>query len=439
MKKFGAAIFVGVPASILMACGPTQPIGTGGSGGGGTGGTGGTNPFCAVQTILQQRCQSCHTNPPIGGAPDPFVTYADTQKTSVENPLATVWQMMKTKLDGGLMPPTGYTQLSTDEKTTLENWFAAGAPGADCAADGGTSGSGGWAGFGGQGPLPCTVTRSFKAHASGNLNAKYAVAPGTTNQYNCYTFKNPFTSDEIITASRPAADNLNVIHHFLLFGVNGGTDGAVQAGGCYTPQVNGQQLDGWAPGGGNTIFPDDIGAQITTPYVTLQIHYNTVTGGDDASGMEYCTTTKPRTNIAKCVTLGTDNISIPAGAVDATASGTCTGLPTTSSPVYVIVTSPHMHLLGSGFTTQVVGTSDLLSNIPLGTWSFEAQRHYRIDRYKLNPGQQLVTTCHYKNDSSHPVNFGPATTDEMCYDFLFVYPASGSKTECGQGITFTGN
>jgi hypothetical protein len=283
------------------------------------------------------------------------------------------------------------------------------------------------------------VTRSFKAHAPGNLNAKYTVPPGTTNQYNCYTFKNPFASNEIITASRPAADNLNVIHHFLLFGVNSGTDGAVQAGGCYTPQLNGQQLDGWAPGGGNTIFPDDIGSQITTPYVTLQIHYNTTTGGDDASGMEYCTTTQPRKNIAKCVTLGTDNISIPPGATNATATGTCTGLPTGSSPVYVIVTSPHMHLLGSGFTTQVVGTGDLLSNIPLGSWSFEQQRHYRVDRYQLNPGQQLVTTCHYSNASGRTVGFGPATTDEMCYDFLFVYPASGSKTECGNGITFTGN
>jgi hypothetical protein len=438
MKRFQTAVSLAVPSIVMIiACGPPPPLGTGG-----TSGSGGTsaNAFCAVQRVLETRCQSCHTNPPIAGAPFPLVTYADTQAIRPGSNLP-VWQRMQQRVDAGLMPPAGVTPLDPNEKATLDTWFNSGAKGSDCplgtGGTGGASGSGGWAGYGGIGALPCSVTRSFKAHAPGNLNAKYNVAPGTTNVYKCFTFKNTLAANELITAQRPAADNLGVIHHFILFGVDSGIDGDITESGCYSPQINGQQLEGWAPGGTNDIFPDDLATRITHPFVTLQIHYNTPVGGQDASGIEYCTTTQSRPNIAKVVTLGSDAITIPGNAADATAVGMCSGLPTNGQPVFVVGTSPHMHLLGNGFTTEVVGTGTLLSNIPLGQWSFEAQRHYRIDRYQLNPGQQLRTTCHYKNPSGNTVRFGPATTDEMCYDFFFVYPDTGSKTECGTGPTFS--
>lgn len=37
----------------------------------------------------------------------------------------------------------------------------------------------------------------------------------------------------------------------------------------------------------------------------------------------------------------------------------------------------------------------------------------------------------YFAQQSLPVGFGPATTDEMCYDFLIAYPYDRAVTRCG--------
>src|SRR5262245_61249899 len=49
------------------------PIGVPGSGGS-NGATGGNGLPCAVQALLQSRCQSCHSATPVGGAPMPLMT-----------------------------------------------------------------------------------------------------------------------------------------------------------------------------------------------------------------------------------------------------------------------------------------------------------------------------------------------------------------------------
>jgi hypothetical protein len=350
---------------------------------------------------------------------------------------------MKARIEAGTMPPSYAQQLTADEKTRVLNYLNAGAPGSEC--------GGGPPDFNND-PLPCNVTRQFKAHAPGSAG-KYNVAASTRNVYACFVFRNPtYGTNEIITASRPHPDSPNV-HHFILFGIpeNGCglfgsaacTDGAVIPSGCVWPQLRGRQLEGWAPGGNRTIFPADIGTRIDTPWVALQVHYNSPNGGTDASGVEYCTephNPATRPNIAEVVTLGTDDISIPAGAQNHLEENTCAELNTGTDPVYVIGTSPHMHELGTSFTTEVLRNGQpvkTLSNVP--AWDFNKQYHYPInERYQLNRGDALRTRCRYSNPTSRTVPFGPNTEDEMCYDFMMVYPASASKNECGKGITFGG-
>src|SRR4051812_45598543 len=52
---------------------------------------------CEVAAVLQARCQSCHRQPGLFGAPMPLLTWADTQ-ASAPSGGGKVWQMMKTKL-----------------------------------------------------------------------------------------------------------------------------------------------------------------------------------------------------------------------------------------------------------------------------------------------------------------------------------------------------
>src|SRR6187431_3094754 len=63
----------------------------------------GTLP-CDVERVLQQRCQSCHRKPPLFGAPMPLLSWSDTQAPALSGQGA-VRQMMKSKLENGLMPP----------------------------------------------------------------------------------------------------------------------------------------------------------------------------------------------------------------------------------------------------------------------------------------------------------------------------------------------
>ena len=90
---------------------------------------------CNVQTVLASKCQTCHQTPPQNGAPYALQTYAQTREQAPGFPSGTLkWQRMRDRVNGNTMPPIGYPQLSTAERSTLTNWFNAGAPaGAACA------------------------------------------------------------------------------------------------------------------------------------------------------------------------------------------------------------------------------------------------------------------------------------------------------------------
>jgi hypothetical protein len=49
----------------------------------------------------------------------------------------------------------------------------------------------------------------------------------------------------------------------------------------------------------------------------------------------------------------------------------------------------------------------------------------------LNPGDVLATDCHYSNDSDGTVTFGEKTENEMCFNFVTVWPTSALTTLVG--------
>jgi hypothetical protein len=419
------------------------------------GSAGGTLP-CEVAGALKAKCQLCHGTTPQFGAPMSLVSYADTQAPARSNPGSKVWQLMRDRVQATTspMPPVGQPALttgSTGERAVLDAWFAAGAPAASgpsgaCGvagqgtggAAGGPTGEGG-AAAAGIGPqfLPCTPNHVITAHAAGSTTKKYPVANPTNDAYVCFNFKSPFAAGEQATAWAPVIDDARVIHHYILYGTTTAvTDGSVTAN-CLALSAGATHISGWAPGGGNTVLDPDVGMKLDYPYFQLQVHYNNqrYADGADASGVAFCSTTTPRTNEAGIVTLGPGFFSIPAMANDFAVPATCTTLAADGkTPMTVIGTSPHMHLLGTGFKTQHLrGGASMgdLSNIPLGSWSFDDQRHYPINpRRQVMPGDTLKTTCYYDNPTASPVSFGTRTSDEMCFDFITVYPYASANKHC---------
>lgn len=112
------------------AAGAAATGGSGGSGGAagaagaaGAGGFGGAPPAsslpCDVQAVLKARCQPCHQNPALHGAPMPLLTWSDVYGNADE---------MYAKLSADEMPPPGAPDLSPDQASTLFTYLSLGTP-----------------------------------------------------------------------------------------------------------------------------------------------------------------------------------------------------------------------------------------------------------------------------------------------------------------------
>lgn len=87
---------------------------------------------CDVAAVFDDKCNTCHGEPPDFGAPMPLVLWEDTQVTLTgrDEP---VWMTVDDRVHSTAlpMPPGGFDPLTPAELATLEAWFAAGAPPGD--------------------------------------------------------------------------------------------------------------------------------------------------------------------------------------------------------------------------------------------------------------------------------------------------------------------
>src|SRR4051812_48316464 len=152
----------GPSSSTTGSGGTTGPTGAGGDSGSSS--TANLGIPCAVQQVLQARCQGCHSNPPVAGAPMPLMNLADLRAPAKSNPLMTVAQMVSVRISSATvpMPPKSAVPASAAEIKIVTDWIAAGAQaGLVCGASigGGTGGSSGTtSGSGGAGGGGTVVT-----------------------------------------------------------------------------------------------------------------------------------------------------------------------------------------------------------------------------------------------------------------------------------------
>jgi len=187
-------LLVAVAMDVLVGCAGsiTSPGGSGGTGSGtasggspggnGTGGNGGvaTGVPCDVQALLLARCVSCHSNPPLNGAPMPLVTRDNLMAPSLADPTQTFAQRALTRiqLTVGEMPPAPAARATAAEIQALGNWIVSGYAAASCSTGvggstgtGGATGTGGSSGTGGTGGttnagLPCNVQAVYQTHCT---------------------------------------------------------------------------------------------------------------------------------------------------------------------------------------------------------------------------------------------------------------------------------
>jgi hypothetical protein len=144
-----------------------------------------------------------------------------------------------------------------------------------------------------------------------------------------------------------------------------------------------------------------------------------------------CTTPTPRPHTAVISALGSFAVDLPARSSNVEIKGTCT--PKATEPLHIVGAGPHMHRLGRSASTDILrggSEQNRVSVVNVPDWNFDLQQTHPVDLI-VNPGDKLVTTCHFDNPTDRNVTFGERTEDEMCLDFLFAWPAPGVVNEGG--------
>ncbi|HKU40877.1 MAG TPA: hypothetical protein VJR89_22100, partial [Polyangiales bacterium] len=410
---------------------------------------GATGPVpCAVAPVLAAKCQTCHAATPIGGAPMPLMTQADFHAPAKTMPTKKVFEVVQLRIHDTMrpMPPQG--ALPPAEMNPLDAWLKAGAP-AGTAADatcspgmvpGNPTSPNMDGGTGRLVPGPGEKCYEFKTHASTTSvdDNPYTIDVG--EHYEQFYFKVPWEANSVATSYATVMDNAKVLHHWLLFSTN-----EVQAEGYHftspLPTLIGTDpilLAGWAVGGPNLVAPADVGFELPNPGRTINVQwhfYNSTTSPQkDKSSVQICVVPKAmRANVGGVTWLGTEDLN---GNVwfggqgmpprkETTFTTTCVpgrrGMQA-NMPITIIGFEPHMHRIGKRMVTKVKKMDGTLETIFDKPFNFGNETHYYVE-HKLMPGEQLVTSCTFNNDTDRGIPFGESSDTEMCYQFAFAYPA----------------
>jgi Copper type II ascorbate-dependent monooxygenase, C-terminal domain len=437
----------GAPARPMTTAGGAAIPPVMGAAGGGAVPAGGSVP-CDVSKVLVAKCQSCHGAMPIAGAPMPLMTQADFHKPAPTQPTMKVWQVVQTRIHDTMrpMPPPPATMLPAPEMNALDSWIKAGAlAGAPTEAacdtkppvvEGNTDGS-----RGSLVEIPGEKCYEFKVHQSTTSvdDVPYEVG-GDGEHYEQFYYNVPWPKGTVATAYGTKIDNAAVLHHWLLFStLEPETHGFHKT--APLPTLIGTDpvlLAGWAVGGPNLVAPKEVGFELPDPGRTINVqwHFYNSTGKPqkDASSVQICTVPiAQRKHVGGVTWLGTEDLggNVWFGGAgmpprkESTFTTTCVpgrrGIGPNDS-IHIIGFEPHMHRIGKRMTTSVKKPDGTLQMIFDKPFVFGSETHYYQD-YELKPGEQLVTSCTFNNDTDRGVPFGESSDTEMCYQFTFAYPA----------------
>ena len=342
-----------------------------------------------VLPIVQAKCAGCHGAEPTFGAPYSLLDYealidgAEGERI-VDHIIAAVGDRQ--------MPPQTAAPLSHNEFDTLLGWASCGAEHPDWTANLWSSRE---------------VHEAPEDPPAGSrpidlLAPDVPVSPTTLDDYRDFVFRNNVESDVFIQRIEGVVDEARVVHHITL--------------------QNGQNyLYAWAPGGDAVQFPDGGLRLRPSDRLTVQMHYNNGAGIEDvtdSSGVRLWVS-EPRDTEWTLLSPNTFAIGVPANSMG-TAKHRCTA----TEDFEVFATMPHMHEVGSSFTHVIEresGEDEML--IELTGWSFEAQFFYEAP-VTVKAGETLEMTCVYDNPHDYDVFGGLGTSDEMCFDFIYVKPAT---------------
>lgn len=398
-----------------------------------------------VRPLFAERCFLCHNDPPANGAPWPFSSYA--QATRLHPTLnVSMAQLILQRLQARTMPPISQPQLRLSEQQILvvQRWVNAGLPEGEPVAlpDGGVdagppdSGPGiPWA-DGGSSPALPTGARWIETFAQNPINRGIYEVPNEDTSYICWSYlvgtSTNTPGQQYATYFEPIRDNGRFIHHVMLFvdrsGVNTSPDvaGPFDCLGFPSTADLSRQADfiaGWFPGRGPQQLPDGVGVELDpTDRLIVQVHYDSVSseGTLDYSGFRSMIVSGRTLNGAAQLTHGSIWTTPLNGANE---SRTAECVVQQEFTAFSVV--PHMHNLGTRivFDVQRAGSTTWTTLVQVDPWSFDDMPIIDLppNLQRFRPGDRLRTRCFW-NTRGVTVRQGEASSDEMCFNFVYHYP-----------------
>ena len=270
-----------------------------------------------------------------------------------------------------------------------------------------------------------------------SLRADFEVPGEGRDSYPCFAFRSPFGLTDHITAWTPIIDDERVTHHWLLYRTDTPQEREGFIGEC-EPSADGVLVMGWSPGGEGGQLPEGVGLEASVApneWLILQMHYLDASGYEttirDRSGVDICVAATPQPVVAGIITTGDVVLEIPPRASGHVEERLC--LQRTDEPIHVVAASPHMHRLGTAIETTVRrGSADAPDELVFREerFDYDLQTTYPIvPAVEIRPGDVLRTACTYDNPTDATVRYGITIADEMCFNFLTVYPIDAFGTE----------
>ncbi|KAL3870619.1 hypothetical protein ACJMK2_038667 [Sinanodonta woodiana] len=274
-----------------------------------------------------------------------------------------------------------------------------------------------------------------------NLTVRFppTAVPPIETKYKCMLFDLPQDGDYHLVATKVILDNVNVMHHIVVFGCTQAGDSKIPlnepydcamapAGGCT------DIIGLWGVGALGECHHESSGFRLGVngyKRAAFEFHWNNpglINGTTDSSGMTFYYTPKLRPNDAGVLVIGQKYLYIPPGETAVTAIGTCPEECTRkmmTNTINVITAVNHMHYLGIQQRIELIRNGSKVQDVTFDEkYSYDSPVIYRYDSpIEVRPGDELKTTCVFKSTSRFKTtNFGLDTFNEMCYGFLTFYP-----------------
>ena len=381
-----------------------------------------------IATILQKNCQACHRHGEV--APFTLTDYGDAKAWATEIAVYTQARLMPP-----WKPAPGYGHFKNERRLTdseielIARWVDAGAPLGDLNA------------------VPPTP-EFHDGWALGEpdqifeMPVEYEIAAEGEDEYRQFIIPTNFQTDMYIQAVDVQPGNRKTVHHVIPYlDVNGEArkldaqdpkPGYVVGGTGPGFDAVGS-LGGWAPGVTPSVLPEGVGYLLPKGAdIVMQVHYYRTGHVEyDRSRLGLYFSKVPDTAPLHIGSAINSEFVIPPGEAwhEVLASRKV------KEDVYLLGTSPHMHLLGRDMrlvAQTLEGEAHDL--IWIKDWDFNWQDVYHYQKPLFLPaGTSISLVAHFDNSAENPANpndppvpvgWGEKTTDEMCIGFFYYVKAS---------------